>query len=59
MNIKFSQQSIVISLAIIFLLSSSGCQTRDKKVSEADLQTAANIKSEFLRSWNAYKTLKG
>jgi hypothetical protein len=43
---------ILISGMITF----SGCQTFEKKISEADRQMAAQIKSEFLRSWNAYKT---
>lgn len=43
-------------ILILSIITFTGCQTVDKKVSEADLQTAEKIRSEFLRSWNAYKT---
>ena len=43
-------------ILILSIITFTGCQTVDRKVSEADLQTADKIKSEFLRSWNAYKT---
>jgi hypothetical protein len=42
---------ILISSIITF----SGCQIAVKKISETDRQMAEKIKSEFLRSWNAYK----
>ncbi len=38
------------------IITFSGCQIKDKKVSESDWQMAEKIKSEFLRSWKAYKT---
>jgi hypothetical protein len=41
---------------LLIIITIAGCQSADKKVSEADQQTAEKIKSEFLRSWNAYKT---
>jgi hypothetical protein len=43
---------ILISSIITF----SSCHIPDKKISKADRQMADQIKSEFLRSWNAYKT---
>ena len=43
-------------LLISSIITFSGCQTVDKKISEADGKMAEKIKSEFLRSWNAYKT---
>ena len=45
---------------LVWLLISSifitACQSTEKKSLEADHQMAEKIKSEFLRSWNAYKT---
>ena len=43
----------LIITAIITLLS---CQDSAQKVTQEDKQMAEKIKSEFLRSWNAYKT---
>ncbi|NTV83249.1 MAG: glycoside hydrolase family 47 protein [Bacteroidales bacterium] len=43
-------------LLISSIITFSGCQTALEKSSEADRQIAEQIKSEFLRSWNAYKT---
>jgi hypothetical protein len=43
-------------LIFILIFSMPGCRTNDKKSTEADRRTAEKIKSEFLRSWNAYKT---
>jgi len=40
-------------LLIVLLI---GCQTPNQKEKQADKQMAEKIKSEFLRSWNAYKT---
>jgi hypothetical protein len=41
---------------LIALLWITACQTNENKSAETDRQVAKQIKSEFLRSWNAYKT---
>jgi hypothetical protein len=40
---------------IVFIIIFSACQRVEKKFSSEDQLMAEKIKSEFLRSWNAYK----
>jgi hypothetical protein len=46
----------ILNISILLAIISFGCENYTGNTSEADLQIAEKIKSEFLRSWNAYKT---
>ncbi|MCK9401290.1 MAG: glycoside hydrolase family 47 protein [Bacteroidales bacterium] len=46
----------LFQLILVGLIAFPGCQTTEKKTSQADQLMAEKIKAEFVRSWNAYKT---
>jgi mannosidase alpha-like ER degradation enhancer 1/mannosidase alpha-like ER degradation enhancer 2 len=47
---------IYLMMLVAMSVSLAACKPKENKTSETDRQIAEQIKSEFLRSWNAYKT---
>ncbi len=47
---------ITLIMLIAVTVSLAACKPKENKTSETDRRVADQIKSEFLRSWNAYKT---
>jgi mannosidase alpha-like ER degradation enhancer 1/mannosidase alpha-like ER degradation enhancer 2 len=47
---------LISSIFIILVLIAVSCQSPEQKAAKADKETADQIKAEFVRSWEGYKT---